>query len=407
MDHSLKGVKRRERRYRFLLPVTFINRLTMKENQNSGRVFTYTQPYDESHVAHDLSMKAMLLIELMCNQAEANKSYGELIQAKETLAQFGFANAKDTKLLGEMSAQMADYKKATEALAFMERVWEKFGTDAMVVRYDHFFEILEKYDMVCGSFDRYLGGVPQVALDTLARLNGMWKRKELTKKYTLGLTYATSYTLTDEVRGLDILRKRLRMPLRTNNKNVCTEISNLVEVDFGVDEHDNRNTLTDVLFIAAPAADMQPLEMRVEFNTKELKELRKAQPATIPEDEWWVLRERRQGIITNGEFQRRYGLIEQAIAKRNKEMEAIRQAVKDEENRLKEIVASSDINRYAKISFVHKEPEIVRILNDPFICSLTPYGVLIHAKWGAEAEDATIKRYEQLRDAIIGKGGEA
>lgn len=28
--------------------------------------------------------------------------------------------------------------------------------------------------------------------------------------------------------------------------------------------------------------------------------------------------------------------------------------------------------------------------------------VLIHAKWGAEAEDATIKRYEQLRDAIIG-----
>lgn len=40
---------------------------------------------------------------------------------------------------------------------------------------------------------------------------------------------------------------------------------------------------------------------------------------------------------------------------------------------------------------------------DPFVCSICDYGVIIHSMWGAEAEDATIKRYEQLRDAIIGK----
>lgn len=38
----------------------------------------------------------------------------------------------------------------------------------------------------------------------------------------------------------------------------------------------------------------------------------------------------------------------------------------------------------------------------PFVCSLCDHGVIIHSMWGAEAEDATIKRYEQLRDAIIG-----
>lgn len=44
---------------------------------------------------------------------------------------------------------------------------------------------------------------------------------------------------------------------------------------------------------------------------------------------------------------------------------------------------------------------------DPFIFSYSELGyILIHAMWGAEAEDATIKRYEQLRDAIIGKGGQ-
>lgn len=374
-----------------------------QKNQNKGRAFTYTQPYDESHVSHDLSLKAMLFIELMCNQAEANKSYGELIHTKNALAQFGFTNAKDTKLLVEMSAQMADYKKATEALAFMERVWGKFGLDAMVVRYDHFFQILEKYDKVCGSFDRYLGGVPQFALDTLTRLNGMWERKEMKEEFAFGLTYASSHTFVDEVRGVDILRKRLRMPLRTNNKGVCAVISNLVEVDFGLNEGDDRDTLTDVLFIAAPAADMQPLEMEVEFETERLEELRDKRPTT---DETaahllWMRydgRDKKREDALEREYMRQVSI-------RNAEIDAIKKAVIDEENRLKEIIASSDINRYAKIEFIHKEPEAIRILKDPFICSLTPYGVLIHAKWGAEAEDATIERYEQLRDAIIGKGG--
>lgn len=43
---------------------------------------------------------------------------------------------------------------------------------------------------------------------------------------------------------------------------------------------------------------------------------------------------------------------------------------------------------------------------DPFVFTVSELGyILIHSMWGAEAEDATIKRYEQLRDAIIGKGG--
>lgn len=43
---------------------------------------------------------------------------------------------------------------------------------------------------------------------------------------------------------------------------------------------------------------------------------------------------------------------------------------------------------------------------DPFVCSLCEYGVIIHTMWGAEAQDKTIKRYEDLREAIIGKGGD-
>ena len=362
--------------------------------------FSYTAPYSEAHVSADLSAMALLFIELMCQQQEQNKSYGELIRTKDVLAQFGFTNTQNAKLLDTMTEQMAEYKKATDTLAFMEDVWAKFGDDAMVVRYDHFFQILEKYDMVCGSFDRYTGCIPQFALDTLARLNGMWERKELKKDYALGLSYASSYTLYDETRGADILRKMLRMPLRTDDKAVCDEIRDLTEVEFSLNDESNRETLTDVLFIAAPAADMKPLEMEVKFETERLKELRDTKIERI---RWsfFYLESSHLSASERAEREAKINKLEEEYRAKGNAFDA---KGKDEEKRLQDIIAASDINRYAKLSFVHKEPEIVRILKDPFICSLTPYGVLIHAKWGAEAEDATIKRYEQQRDAIIGKG---
>lgn len=366
--------------------------------------FTYTAPYSESHVSADLSAMAMLFIELMCQQQEQNKSYGELIRTKNALAQFGFKNSQNAKLLGTMTEQMTEYKKATDTLAFMEEVWEKFGTDAMVVRYDHFFQILEKYDMVCGSFDRYTGGMPQSALDTLTRLNGMWERKEFERKYTLGFNRASSFIFKDEITGIDAMKKRLRMPLCANDKSAASAISAYVGFDIDAKEEDDKhNSLTDVLFIAAPAADMEPLEMNVVFDTGKLKELRRAEPQTNTDRAWNALF--KNGVeYKSKEYYRLYAEYDRLNKIRRQEIADIDQAVKDEEERLQAILADSDINRYAKISFIHKEAEIVRILKDPFICSLTPYGVLIHAKWGAEAEDATIKRYEQLRDAVIGKG---
>lgn len=377
----------------------------MKEKENKGQQsFTYTAPYSESHVSADLSAMAMLFIELMCQQQEQNKSYGELIRTKDALAQFGFKNTQNAKLLGAMTGQMAEYKKAIDTLAFMEEVWQKFGTDAMVVRYDHFFQILEKYDMVCGSFDRYTGGIPQSALDTLTRLNGMWERKELGQDFATPYEWGEGFTVSTEETGVSRLRNWLRMPILTT-KDIKDCINAIMDIRGGVLNNAPKTaTLTDVLFIAAPAADMKPLEIDVDFETAKLKELRRVKAQTSTRSAWdaiWadsVKYESKEFYRLRAEYDRLDNI-------RRKEIRDINQAVKDEEARLQAILADSDINRYAKISFIHKEAEIVRILKDPFICSLTPHGVLIHAKWGAEAEDATIKRYEQLRDAIIGKGG--
>lgn len=368
----------------------------MKEN------FTYTAPYSESHVSADLSAMAMLFIELMCEQQEQNKSYGELICTKNALAQFGFKNSQSAKLLGTMTEQMAEYKKATDTLAFMEDVWKKFGKDVMVVRYDHFFQILEKYDMVCGSFDRYTGGIPQEALDTLTRLNGMWKREELNSVFATPFEWGREFVVATEETAVNGLRNWMRIPILTT-KTIKDCINDAMGIRGGVlDNAPDATALTDVLFIAAPAADMEPLEIKVEFETDKLKELRETEPKTDTSTLWMRLIRLDSGSAEYLRLMDEYGRL---CSIRSEEIRVIEKAVKDEEERLKSILADSDINRYAQISFIHKEAEIARILKDPFICSLTPYGVLIHAKWGPEAEDATIKRYEQLRDAVIGKGG--
>lgn len=355
--------------------------------------FSYTRPYEEAHVTADLTAKAMLMITMLCDQAEQNKSYGELVQTKKDLSRFGFANSQNAKMLGEMTEQMQRYTEAQEALSFMEEVWEKFGKDAMVIRYDHFFEILEKYDMACGSFDRYLGAVPQEAIDTLNRLADMWEQKQFGQRYGLKLSYMGRYYISDEVNGILSLIKRIRMPQRVGNKRVMEQIGNITDSKIGMVAEEPLGSLTAALFIAAPAADMKPLEVEVEFETPLCKELCE----TIA---------RSRSNISFLESSGRWG--SSSSIKEEKERLRIELAkLEAEEERLKAIFRASDINRYAEIEFVKSATRIERILRDPFICSLTRYGVLIHAKWGAEAEDATIRRYEELRDAITGKGGGA
>lgn len=213
----------------------------------------------------------------------------------------------------------------------------------------------------------------------LASLKDLWGKGQFRSEYGLPLSYASTFTFRDESCDIVHLRNRARIPMRVSDKAVMQQFAKLcfMSPDYlGENEPRGLKSINDALFIAAPAADMKPLKMEVEFDLRDSDEVRSA-------------REREERKLGSD-------LWDHPSLSRSR--------IRAEETRLQSVIEKSNISRYCEIDFIKTQPLPERKLYDPFICSLTPHGVLIHAKWGAEAEDATIKRYEQLRDAIIGKG---
>lgn len=337
--------------------------------------------YTAEDVHRDLTAFVLMFLSDIQQEIERKEVPATISQDAALLSEFGLTHSKNAiiakRLNDEVASHNKEYDRKKAALAFMSDVWATFGKDAMVVRYDHFFQILEKYDMVCGSFDRYTGGIPQEALNALASLKGLWSKGQFRTEYGLPLGYAYSFTFRDESCDIVHLRNRARIPMRVSDKAVMQQFANLCFIKaLGADEPRDLESINDALFIAAPAADMKPLKMSVVFDPNSASMLSAIAAEEMARD------------YDNITF-RRYDRV------RNN-------AIRKEESRLQSIIEKSDIARYCEIDFIKTQPLPERKLYDPFICSLTPHGVLIHAKWGAEAEDATIKRYEQLRDAIIG-----
>lgn len=350
--------------------------------------------YTAEDVHRDLTAFILLYLSDIQEEIERKEIPTEISKTASILEQFGLTNTTNAQIVGKIKSEIEthnlEYERKKTQLAFMQEVWKKFGKDAMVVRYDHFFQILEKYDMVCGSFDRYTGAIPQSALETLSRLGdnsaGLWGNSdgELVPEHFFAIP--TGYFDRVRTAKVDTLRKVARMPFVAMEWSTHKEISNIR--GYGIEERDIKNQKVSNLqkfFIAAPAADMKPIVLTVSF-------------ADTPEANA-VANEAEQRYFEENNGRRIDLSWSNPIARvRNN-------AIRAYEERIQTKMEESGIGRYCKLDFIKTQPLPERKLYDPFICSLTPCGVLIHAKWGPEAEDATIKRYEQLRDAVIGKGG--
>lgn len=202
---------------------------------------------------------------------QCRNAYNEL----KRLEKLGLSNTSTAHKYKHDADKYSLHLAAKKLIVRMCETWRKIGNDTLILKMEHFVDVLNRYNLVCGWIEDYVGVIPATAIDSFEKAHkiakkGPWKFDSSIAGGYIGIT------------GLTWISQRQ-------------------------EDHDNKY---NPFYIAAPRECFR----------------------TVP---------------------------------------------------------------------------VYRTL-DPFIFSVPfhwsdePQIVLIHAKWGAEAEDATIKRYEQLRDAIIG-----
>lgn len=317
---------------------------------------TTTRDWDKEYTAEEvhaeLTSKFLLFMEDIKRTTEYKTVPDSVRQEYETLEKLGFTNSKNAELTGRIVRYVNDSNKKheenIEALHFMKKAWETFGKDVMVVRYDHFFELLEKYNLVCGSFDRYTGTIPPENLAEIERVKGLlyddvdynfhilYRYIYAIEPGAIDLSLSSRFNLfPEEIGMIDYAARWYNARLsKTRPTDGCS--TGLCSYPTGTGFYD-RVLFTsyiigvilrglDEMFIAAPAQEMLPYKIQV-----------------------W---DKRVVIPNSGTF-----------------------------------------NRFEKAR--------VRTY-DPFICSLTKYGVMIFTKWGDEAQDGIIKQYEALSKYVNG-----
>lgn len=222
---------------------------------------------------------AVLCITLAQNEAKdfspaCRDAYYEL-ERLENLNLGNSATAQEYRILAERYSSYLDAKTMIDNIS---KIWSLLGKDTLVLKREHFIDILNQNNLVCGWIEDYVGAIPRSAIESYERVSKKARRSSY--RYSPYNSFVADYFYDDK--GLPWIPYRRISPLDCKN---------------------------NPFFIAAPARCFRTTPMRT--------------------------------------------------------------------------------------------------MVDPFIFSIPNWSdvVLIHAKWGSEAEDATIKRYEQLRDAVIGKGG--
>lgn len=229
---------------------------------------TLPNPY-ESLLTTVVTWLAVVQQESQPSPLQCKNAYMEL----DRLKRLGLENTATAQIYKADAERYSAHLETVDLIRTMRKVWQKLGAETLILKKEHFIEVLNRNNLVCGQIEDYVGIIPESAITSYEHAHKVARRGFMDFDSDIAYKWCGD--------GFPWIPQRQR-------------------------EHENKY---NPFYIAAPRSCFR----------------------TVP----------------------------------------------------------------------------IRTIHDPFIFSC-PMGrdvVLIHAKWGAEAEDATIKRYEQLRDAIIGKGG--
>lgn len=320
------------------------------------------QIYTAEDVTKDMTAMMFLFLTEMQQCVERKQMSQSLVKEKELLQSLGLSKTKNAQLITDHEKEIARYNSNVDCFLLMTEAWKHFGNDVMIVRYDQFMQLLEKYNLVCGDLSRYKGYIPEKNLQEIARIKGM----DVPDKFAVDMEELEVVNLSFTV---DELIKAIRFPYRPKSTNALDEMeikrvgsysSPMPSSFFSRGYLDTRFSPTSNPFLDIEAR-LRIMQEEAEMRAKIMREDENRRKAMIP----------------------RF-----FIAAPAQEMEPLD-------------VRTTFMTVYdSKKSDAIKDFANVIQTRDPFFCSCTKYGVLIYSKWGDEAQDEIIKRYQTLSQTI-------
>ena len=240
-------------------------------------------------------------------------------------------------------AEQEKINKRIEHLQFMIEMWRDLGPNTMLVGYDHFREILHRHDLMCVTFDLYQGDIPKQNIVDIERVIN----QGLDYKYARILSWRSLLVQTRSQ-----LLDAIRFPFYFEGNDYFDLKMGRTVAHFTY----GQSLRGEQFFIAAPKWSIRKPQLQI-YESQPLRLIESRNERTV------------------------------------------------EEIRFANLLLDK-VTDYVNV--VHaQEPSPLSSKDDPFVCSLCDYGVIIHSKWGVEAENRIIKRYEELRETIIKRGGKS
>lgn len=133
--------------------------------------------FKRTYTAEDVTKKITSLMLVYLNEmqqcVERKQMSDALVKEKSMLQALGLNNTKNAKLISDHEKEIAQYNANIDCFKLMTEAWKLFGNDVMIVRYDQFMQLLEKYNLVCGDLSRYTGYIPEKNLMEITKVQAM------------------------------------------------------------------------------------------------------------------------------------------------------------------------------------------------------------------------------------------
>lgn len=254
----------------------------------------------------------------------------------DKLKSLGLENTKNALLLksklddieahNEQCNEKQKYiQRLKDTLEFIKQMNDFFGKKAVLVRFDDFEKLINKYNLACGVLSDYTGSIPQENVEDIQRVKTLIENSE--RKYTMN-EYRFIYPAFHKeplFYGYPLLSKHIK------------ELCRVKEIYYSLNEP---------------------------FTSEEKDNLGRFPFVIRNRDGFWS---RDFAPSINRDISCSIG------------------------NEIYLFIAAPAQQMNTKVEFTERV-----ISQDPFICSYSDFGIIIHSKWGEEAEDEILKKYYDL-----------